>query len=187
MTRPLPEKVDLIAEIREKTLAGRMSEFDLARLRRLAKQAISSDPSNGYAALGMLACLENKVDEMRRFHRMSIDNDPNSSILHSNYAASLVFLREYGEAIEQAALAFKIDAANIGALDLIIRAAYTIDMRDALDKHLAIWHALGKGEHPIEEDMLNDDEDAAAALEAREEVSREGAIPWDDFCSSLSL
>lgn len=97
-------------------------QFVLARMKRDASSAISSDPVHAYTSLGFIAALEWDETMLHRYFKKLIDitTDP---IVHTNYATALQLIGKCSIAATQACLASEMVPTDLNALRNAIDAA----------------------------------------------------------------
>ena len=95
-------------------------EFTLRKIRKEAEKLRSSDAFNAYILLGMLASLENDVDEMRLNHLAALKLRPDDPNANFNYSTSLNNLCFYSEAREFAVKAYLGGPGNLQILSSLI-------------------------------------------------------------------
>lgn len=117
---PKTKASKLIEELNVLLHQGERDEFTLRRIKSEAEKLRSSDAFNAYILLGMLASLENNVDEMRMNHLAALKLQPNEPNANFNYSTSLNNLCFYSEAREFSVKAYLGGPGNLQILSSLI-------------------------------------------------------------------
>jgi len=118
--QPEPKANRLIKRINRLSLEKTKSPFAIKSIKREATGLIKSDSRRAYMALGMLACLEGEIGEMRDYHEnaLRISSDYSTNF---NYATSLSNNGFFQEAQKYALIAHEKEPSDIDCLSLIIK------------------------------------------------------------------
>jgi hypothetical protein len=186
MTAPMPAKISLIDEIKARYSFGMPSDIELKKFEKSAVALKSIEPENGYAALGILACIKGNEKDCRRNHEAALTCSGRTSIQLTNYANSLRLLRIFGDALLYANEAWTKDQAYLSALDVIIRAMYEAGIGgESLLWHLERWATLTGKQHVVALWVREDEEDKLDIEGARNEEGE--LIPWEQVKAELGL
>ncbi|MBI3992278.1 MAG: hypothetical protein HY342_03315 [Candidatus Lambdaproteobacteria bacterium] len=110
----------IIAELNNLRKRGDATELELASLTRKANNLVAADSSQAYAALGMIATIQERPEEVRDNFLRAIRLAPGNTTIICNYAMSLTGLGYLGEAFDTAHSAHLIDPSDINVLELTI-------------------------------------------------------------------
>ncbi|MCP4349714.1 MAG: hypothetical protein GY795_29895 [Desulfobacterales bacterium] len=129
--------------------------FDLKRLKKKAGEIKEHvDIADGFALLGMIACLENDENNMRSYSERAIQQS-GGNILHMvNYSKSLKFFGLKDESYELAAKAHINAPSDLNTLEYLIVLACESDRREEYLTYLNSWHKLTDKKHLLEEKAL---------------------------------
>jgi tetratricopeptide (TPR) repeat protein len=117
---------ELISEIARYAIAEKKpSELEIRRLKNKAIQLKSVDKPKSYMCLGMIACLENNIDESKTRHETSI-NIGHEYEFHINYFCSLNQLGLIFDAFRCLENALSIYPGNIDLLISISRISFLL-------------------------------------------------------------
>lgn len=98
MAQPKLKLSELAEQANGLALEPCLNDFELNKLRLEAKKLIQNDPRGAYITLGIIACIEENIDEMRESHENALRIAPNDSVALCNYARSLSFAGYYESA-----------------------------------------------------------------------------------------
>jgi len=98
------------------------SPFVLSTLKKEAQALLKTDAFHAYVVLGMIACLEQNVDEMHKNHLKALNLYPHEPLASINYAASLANLGFNSEASKQYRKAYQLEPANLNVLSGLMEA-----------------------------------------------------------------
>ncbi len=79
--------IDRLNSLQEEDRAS--LEFEIRRLRREAEKLKSADPAQAFAILGIIACFEGKVEDVRGYHKNALRYSGEAPVHFANYATSL--------------------------------------------------------------------------------------------------
>ena len=134
----------LVDRINAATNAGETSELALKRIEREARELMIADPEAAHTVLGGVAVLRGRVDDVRRHHRIALEQSGHSAQASRNYSVSLMRLGEVTDAFNAArdALRHVPDAAALRQSILAaIGSAHFIHARD----YCVRWNTLFPG------------------------------------------
>jgi len=158
----LSELIDEIEDLRDQGSASR--ELEIRRIKKQAEEFKVSDPAAGFSLLGMIACLENNLEEMHRCHKISLQYSNDAAVDLGNYAVSLMSCRLLEDALYYAKRAYDVSASDLArraeALDLLVCITSVLDdaEEEFLD-YLETWEDLTGESHPIlESNAAEEDE-----------------------------
>lgn len=118
----------IIGKLNQMAQSGAIDEFQLAGFKREAENIKKDDIANGFLLLGMIACLENKPDEMRSNHENSLHYSGRSLFFLGQYIQSLRKINDFHTAYKIAKeAAGKKDAHQV---DVELYALILIDYAD---------------------------------------------------------
>ena len=146
MTYHVPARATKASELAEQlnaiTCADEANDLALRRIEREAQALMAADPAGAHTALGALAVLQGRIDDVRRHHDIALQQSGHSAEAYRNYSASLMNLGEMIEAFETAREAFRRAPDDGGALrHLILVALGSAHFREARD-HCDRWNTL---------------------------------------------
>lgn len=124
-----------------------IDDFTFRRLERDAKTLIDANPAESFSLLGMLACLDENIDEMHRCHLLSIKYQ-NEDVFYNNYSISLENLFFFDEAYEYALKAYSLVSGREVNLTRLIDLAFLLEKAEDLQDHLAAYQKLTGKEFP---------------------------------------
>ena len=123
----------LVDRINAATNAGETSELALKRIEREARELMIADPEAAHTALGGIAVLRGRVDDVRRHHRIALEQSGHSAQASRNYSVSLMRLGEVTDAFNAARDALRHAPDDADALRQAILAA--IDFAHFIEAH----------------------------------------------------
>ena len=90
--------IDRLNSLQEEDRAS--LEFEIRRLRREAEKLKSADPAQAFAILGIIACFEGNVEDVRGYHKNALRYSGEAPVHLANYATSLGKCKLPEEALE---------------------------------------------------------------------------------------
>lgn len=140
------------------------NQFQLIRIRKEAEKLKQSNPSEAFALLGMVSCIEQDIESTHKNHMNALHYE-NSLRQKNLYAISLfkldLFAHAYQYFVEIYQTTEKID---LETLDYLIRCAFLLDKDDEFNNYLIQWekltlhkHCLAFNEKETNIDFLEDD------------------------------
>lgn len=120
---PATKAAELIKSLAELADEIEPNGFELKRLEREAEQLLKIDAVAGHTALGAAASLRGDVTEVHYRHRLAAKLSGESAQTLYNYAASLIGLGEFTEALEIARRAYSRDPADPMVLNGVVSAS----------------------------------------------------------------
>ncbi|MGD9732838.1 MAG: hypothetical protein AB7U45_11710 [Desulfamplus sp.] len=140
------------------------NQFQLIRIRKEAEKLKQSNPSEAFALLGMVSCIEQDIESTHKNHMNALHYE-NSLRQKNLYAISLfkldLFAHAYQYFVEIYQTTEKID---LETLDYLIRCAFLLDKDDEFNNYLIQWeklnlhkHCLAFSEKETNIDFLEDD------------------------------
>ena len=149
MTYHVPDRptkgFELIKRLNAITCADEANDFALQGIKREAQALMAADPVGAHTALGMVAVLQGRIDDVRRHYCIALQQSGHSAQAYRNYSASLMNLGEMIEAFEAAREAVRRAPDDGGALrHLILVALGSAHFREARD-HCDRWNTLFPG------------------------------------------
>lgn len=101
--------------------SGRIpDEFTIAKCKRLAKEALKSEPDLAYMVLGLVAAMEWNEDLVHEFFQNAIRIDADATT-HSNYGLALQLIEQPSLAATQVCLASSLAPTDLGLLKEAIK------------------------------------------------------------------
>lgn len=110
--------LDTVSQVLDR--GERLDDIAFARLQREAKAELQNDPFYANVALGGLAAYKFNVDGVRQYHLASRYEGP-ESLYHANFAVSLAYVGESGEAADHAYEGYLAARDDLAVLDMAIR------------------------------------------------------------------
>ncbi len=136
---------ELVEQINSIRYADEVDDLALRRIDRDAQKLMTADPEGAHTVLGAVAALQGRVDDVRRHHRIALQQSGHSAQASRNYSVSLMDLGEMIEAFEAAREAFQRAPDDGDALRRLIlaalRSAHSREARDHCDR----WNTLFPG------------------------------------------
>lgn len=133
------------------TYVGEANDLELRRIERDAQALMAADPEAAHTMLGGVAVLRGRTDDVRRHHRIAIEQSGHSAQAWRNYSVSLMRLGEMMEAFDAARDASRRAPDDADALRQSILAAlgsaHFLEARD----FCARWSALFPNPPPYQE------------------------------------
>lgn len=156
MPRPAPQtKFDtLIERLNKLKLQGGSSlELEVKRIKREAETLKTVDPAAAFTTLGIIACFEEKLSDMHRFHKNALAHSSEAPLHLLNYAVSLNACGFQEEALKFAKTAYEKSQTDlVRRLDALL---LVIDLTDQLGKveefffYTDQWLQLTGKPHPL--------------------------------------
>lgn len=132
----------LVARINAAAYAGEANDLALKRIEREAATLMAADAVGAHTVLGAVAVLRGRADDVRRHHRIALEQSGQSAQAHRNYWVSLMRLGETVEAFNAARDALRRAPDDRDLLRQSILAAIdSAHFREARD-HCARWSTL---------------------------------------------
>ena len=98
--------------------------FKLNRYKADVKVMIQDNPENAYSILGMIACLENDIESMHKYHKIALKCSGNNMRSLFQYSSSLYNFDLFEEAYKYAYQAFEKDPRDRDTLQMLLNLAY---------------------------------------------------------------
>lgn len=150
--------IDKLNEMREKGC----NQLELKRLKKYAEDLLAKHPADGYTALGIIACFEDRLEDMHRFHKNAIQISSEEPIHLANYAVSLETRNLIEEAFHYMKMAYEMAANDIEErklyLNMVIDYADQLGLEDEVFYFADAWKALTGHTHWVV-DLGFDEED----------------------------
>ena len=170
---PVPQSKanKIIVALNEMGRSGQTDELKLARWKREAGQMKQSGQvSPAFIILGMIACLEGDMEQLRAHHLNAIRHAPDSIDAVRNYAVSLKKSGLLQESLEYFKRAHQLDQSNKHCLNDVIKSLYYLAVGDdqyeeEMETYARSWKQLTGENHPL----YDDPEDLAAMFDAFDE------------------
>jgi len=121
------------------------NEFELEMARQKAMKLREVDQAAGLCALGMIACLEDDVVAMRRFHELALRYSNKVGILF-NYSKSLLNYGLEEEGMRLLRQSFKENPTHYEALLSLLGETYFLGLDDEFEKYKKFWEDAHPGE-----------------------------------------
>lgn len=133
---------ELVERINAAAYAGEADDLELRRIERDAQALMAADPVGAHTVLGAVAVLRGRPDEVRRHHRIALEQSGHSAQASRNYSVSLMQLGEMIEAFDAVRGALR-RAPDDGDMlrQAILTAIDSAHFREARD-YCARWSAL---------------------------------------------
>ncbi len=152
------ELIDTLNDMKEKGY----NQFELLRQKKEVNALLAKNPADGYTALGIIACFENKLDDMHRFHKNAIQISGEEAVYLANYAVSLLTCNLLEDAFHYAKMAYERAKDNLEErrlyLNLVINYADQLGREDDVFFYADAWKTLTGETHWIV-DLGFDEED----------------------------
>ena len=135
----------LVEQINAIAYADEANDLALRRIEREAQALMAADPEGAHTVLGAVAVLRGRDDDVRRHHRIALQQSGRSAQACYNYSVSLMGLGEMIEAVGAAREAFRRTPDDGDVLrHLILAALDSAHFREARD-HCGRWSTLFPG------------------------------------------
>ena len=135
----------LVEQIKAIAYADEANDLALRRIEREAQALMAADPVGAHTVLGAVAVLRGRVDDVRRHHRIALEQSGRSAEACHNYSVSLMGLGEMIEAFDAAREAFRRAPDDGDVLrHLILAALGSAHFREARD-YCGRWSTLFPG------------------------------------------
>ena len=132
----------LAERVNAATYVGEANDLELRRIERDAQALMAADPEAAHTMLGGVAVLRGRTDDVRRHHRIAMEQSRHSAQACRNYSVSLMRVGEMMEAFDAARDASRRAPDDADALRQSILAAlgsaHFLEARD----YCARWSAL---------------------------------------------
>ena len=136
---------EFVEQINSITCADEADDLALLRIEREAQKLMAADPEGAHTVLGAVAALQGRGDDVRRHHRIALQQSGHSAQACRNYSVSLMELGEMIEAFEAAREAFRRAPDDGDVLrHLILVSLESAHFREARD-HCDRWNTLFPG------------------------------------------
>jgi hypothetical protein len=133
------------------------------------------DAAGAHLVLGVIACLENDVDELHRRHRLAINLAPVRHQAIAYYGVSLARLSLFDEAIPQLEAVVELVPEDKTALATLITMSFRAGRLRAADRWLTVWDQRCPGQkHELE-----------SLIRTTLEFARYHEITDDDLATSI--
>ena len=164
---------DLADQINAIAYADEANDLALRRIEREAQALMAADPVGAHTVLGAVAVLRGRDDDVRRHHRIALEQSGRSAQACRNYSVSLMGLGETIEAFDAAREAF-LRAPDDGDVlrHLILAALGSAHFREARD-YCDRWSTLFPGSPSLHEPSAKALAGAVEREAFREESVRE--------------
>lgn len=120
---PATKGAELIDRLNAAMLGAEVDDLELRRIRHGARQLMGADPVEAHTALGAIATLEGRADEVRKHFRVALQQSSHSAWVSRNYSCSLLALGRPDEALDIAREASERAPDDLTALEHLIAAA----------------------------------------------------------------
>lgn len=128
------------------------NDFQLRKIRLEAKKLVQDDPVQAYILLGMIACVENDMENMHRNHKNAI-HLCNNFDTNASYATSLLNSKLFHESYDMALKADKLCGDDIYDIiqitNILIKCCSSLDFEEELDNYLQKWKKIKNEDHPL--------------------------------------
>ncbi|TIH20050.1 hypothetical protein D0S45_01545 [Marinifilum sp. JC120] len=156
MSTPLPAGEiifnEIIGSLNDLVDDIEIDEISRARqVRDLTEKAIGLkriDIAMGLSALGSIACVQNDIKAMHRYHKMSLQHKTDSLLLF-NYAASMAVCGDSEDALSYAKVACDLEPSNLTMLGFIIELAAETGETKTFLRYAAAWEKLKEEPHEL--------------------------------------
>lgn len=161
---PVPQtKYNQIVECLNVILkSGSINELELKRYKNEAEKLKNHNPSEAFTLLGIIACLEKKIEEMHSYHKKALTYS-NNPIYLLQYTTSLINVELFDDAYPYALEAFKNDQNNLQIIDALITITYEIDNYEELITYTSLWKKIKGEPHPYAT-FLEDNDDKLSQM-----------------------
>lgn len=164
---------DLVEQINAFRGRGKVTQVQLARLKREARALLKADAHGAYVVLGALAALEKNDREMREQHERAIRLNPDDEWARINYATSLRNLGFVAEALSQVHKLFIDQPDNLGALEHAIAYAVGAGNIHLAQELIQEWRIRKPGEKHFLEDLCSEYTRSLESHEVSDEMAQE--------------
>lgn len=152
---PKTKASELIEKVNALLNREERDEFTLRKIKIEAEKLRPSNAFSAYVLLGMLASLEDDVDEMRANHLAALKLRPNDPVGNLNYSTSLVHLGFYSEAREYALKAYEGNRGSATFLSLLIDRCYKSGRVQQAKGWIHEWETLNpEQDHDLKNSIL---------------------------------
>lgn len=177
MTYHVPARVTKASELAEQikaiAYADEANDLALRRIEREAQALMNTDPVGAHTVLGAVAVLRGRAADVRRHHRIALEQSGRSAQACHNYSVSLMGLGETIEAFDAAREAFRRAPDDGDVLrHLILAALWSAHFRKARD-YCSRWSTLFPGNPSPHEPSAKALAGAVEREAFREESARE--------------
>ncbi len=128
-------------------------EFEIKRLKREAENLKSADPAQAFGILGIIACFEENVEDVRGYHKNALRYSGEAPIHLANYATSLIKCKLPEEALEYAKKAYEKSESDLGmkktALAMLIELAFLLGKSEEFLSYNDRWTQLTGEKHSL--------------------------------------
>jgi len=169
---------NIIKQINDLASKDEKDEFTARRISRDAHSLMKVNPQQAYSCLGMLETLMGNLHESRDYHRLALEQNPESAIDNYNYAASLYRLGLFKEAANYAdkSIRYNVQAScddkELNAVGMLIssywfsgsinKAKYTLETNPGAEKDMSpvmyISREIAKVSKFMKEHQLTDED-----------------------------
>lgn len=127
---------------------GSISDLTFRRLENEAKKLVEASPGESFSIRGMISCLKGNIDEMHRYHRLSLKYEE-SDIYYTNYSASLENLGFLDEAYEYALKAYHANIGSAHMLSNVLELANLTGKENEFQEYAEAYKRLTGEEHSL--------------------------------------
>jgi len=156
MPQAKPAGAQLIERLNALLEQKNLNLFALNSIKKEAQALLGADAFHAYIVFGMIACLEQNIDEVRENHLRALKLYPHDLLANTNYAASLANLGFNAEAAELYQKVYLAEPSNLAVLSNLIKAlTYTGRIREARKLLINDWSKKSPSTPHKKADLIN--------------------------------
>jgi hypothetical protein len=124
-----------------------INEVALKRFKVEAERIKEKDLAKAFSILGMIACIENDLQNMHSYHKNAITYSNENIAELSHYVVSLMNRRLFKDVHIYAQKVYKKSPSNSKNLDILIRAVNELNLEEEFQKYIKKWENLVEEPH----------------------------------------
>ena len=161
--QPKSKASQIIDNLNEMLDSRTINEFALKKFKVEAEKIKEEDLASAFSILGMIACIENDMNNMHSYHKNAITYSNESIAELSHYVVSLMNCRLFKDAHTYAQKVYEKNPSNLKNLDILIRTVNELNLEDEFQKYVKKWENL-KGEPHISVTFPEDNDDKLSQM-----------------------
>ncbi|MBC8432556.1 MAG: hypothetical protein H8D96_11640 [Desulfobacterales bacterium] len=147
--QPLSKGAQIIAQLNELIQRKDADDFTLKRLKAEAEKIKENNLVDAFSILGMIACIEQDIENLHSYHKSAITYSNESARELSHYVVSLINSKLYEDAYKYSLKVFKKAPTDEKNLDILIKAISELNLEEEFGKYTSIWFDLKKEPHRL--------------------------------------
>jgi hypothetical protein len=145
--QPKSKASQIIDELNKMLDNRTINEVALKRFKVEAERIKEKDLAKAFSILGMIACIENDLQNMHSYHKNAITYSNENIAELSHYVVSLMNRRLFKDVHIYAQKVYKKSPSNSKNLDILIRAVNELNLEEEFQKYIKKWENLVEEPH----------------------------------------